>query len=394
MNTVDTLLAQARERTGLDDLGDESFREGLVALIEGAEQAGTYNELGIAVLHDQTVEFLSNRLSIEDCYRRNPEIDEQVIEAPLFGLGLPRTGSTALSFLLAEDPRFRSLLTWEANSPTPPPEPATYDTDPRIAEAAARISLIDELAPKFKSMLPTSPTGPTECLQILALDFRSAMFAALGDNRHYDEWFAGCDMTSAYRYHERVLKLLQWKFEPRRWRLKTPAHMQSIDALVEVYPAATFVMTHRDVAQVIPSVVSLMDATSEMLRQGPLAPDFAAKEAAFWERGMRKLLDFRDESDDGRFFDIGFTEMRTDPVGEMYKLYAWLDVELTDEVAARMGAWWDDNAGAARREQQGVHEYSPEEYGIDLDQLRSQFAFYNDRFVNTSEADPTQGEVS
>jgi len=384
VNTVDTLLQQARERTGLDDFGQETFHEGLVALIEGADRAGTYNELGIAVLHDQAVEFLANRLLIEDCYRHHPEIDEQVIPPILFGLGLPRTGSTALSFLLAEDPRFRSLLTWEANTPAPPPEPATYDTDPRIADAALRISLIDEMAPKFKSMLPSSPTGPTECLQIHALDFRSAMFAAVGDNRHYADWLGQCDMLSAYRYHERVLKLLQWKFEPRPWRLKTPAHMHSIEALLEVYPDATFVMTHRDVAQVIPSVVSLLDATTEFLREGPLAPDFAEHEAAFWERGMRKLLAYRDDGNDDRFFDIAFSAMRSDPIGEMRKLYHWLDVELTDEVVARMEAWWQNNSGASRVEKQGVHEYSPEEYGIDLDRLRSQFAFYSDRFVATT----------
>lgn len=394
MTTADTLLDRARERTGLDDFGDDSFHDGLVALIEGAEQSGTYNELGMAVLNDQSVEFLSNRLAVEDWYRRHPEIDEQEIGAPLFGLGLPRTGSTALSFLLGEDARFRSLRTWETNSPTPPPDPATCDTDPRIAEAAARISLMDEMAPKFKSMLPSSPTGPNECLQLLALDFRSAMFSAFGDNRHYDDWLARCDMTTAYRYHERVLKLLQWKFEFRPWRLKTPAHMHSIDALLEVYPDARFVMTHRDIAQVIPSVVSLMDATSEFLRAGPLAPDFAAKEAAFWERGMRALLAYRDDGNEERFHDIDFTDMRTDPIGEMRALYDWLDVELTDDVAGRMTAWWADNAGAARHEKQGVHQYSPEDYGIDLDRLRSQFAFYNDRFIATAEETSTPGESS
>ncbi len=393
MNSVDSLLAQARERTGLDDFGDDSFHEGLVALIEGAEKAETYNELGIAVLNDQSVEFLSNRLAIEDWYRRHPEIGEQDIGAPLFGLGLPRTGSTALSFLLGEDPRFRSLLTWETNSPAPPPDPATYDTDPRIAEAAARISLMDEMAPKFRSMLPNAPTGPNECLQLLALDFRSAMFTAFGDNRHYDEWFAQCDMGSAYRYHERVLKLLQWKFEFRPWRLKTPAHMQSIDALLDVYPDAQFVMTHRDVAQVIPSVVSLKDATTEYLRDGPLAADFAANEAAFWERGMRKLLAYRDDGNEDRFFDIDFVALRSDPISEMRALYDWTGIELTDEVVARMTAWWENNSGDARREKQGVHEYTPEQYGIDLDGLRAQFAFYNDRFITTPDAS-TGGESS
>jgi hypothetical protein len=253
----------------------------------------------------------------------------------------------------------------------------SYDTDPRIAETAVRISLIDEMAPKFKSMLPSSPTGPTECLQLLALDFRSVIFAALGDNRAYDTWLAGCDMVPAYRYHERVLKLLQWRFPTRPWRLKSPAHMAWIDALVEVYPDARFVMTHRDVAEVIPSLVSLLDATSEHLRTGPLPAEFAEHQTEFWHGAIRTALSYRDDGNEHRFFDIGFSEMRPDPLPALRRLYAWLHVELTDDVAARMASWWRANPA----DKQGTHEYRPEDYGIDLDDLRTRFAFYNDRFL-------------
>ena len=377
-SAADELIAQARDRTGLSDFGPESFHAGLAALLDGAESAGTLNELGQAVIRDQAVELLSIRLSVEDWYRRHPEIDEQEITAPLFGLGLPRTGSTALSYLLGQDPRCRSLLTWESSCPTPPPDPATYETDPRIAAAAVRISFLEELAPHFKVMLPMAPAGPTECLEIMALDFRSAMFSSLGDNRGYEAWMAGCDMVSAYEYHKRVLKLLQWKFPPRPWRLKSPAHMLSIDALTEVYPDATFVMTHRDIAQVIPSVVSLLDATSEMLRNGPLPPDFAANQAAFWERGLRKTMAFRDRGEVDRFFDLGFAELRPDPIPAMRRFYDWLGMDLTDEVADRMSSWWESNPA----DKHGIHVYTPEAYGIDLDQLRDQFAFYNQRFAD------------
>jgi hypothetical protein len=374
---ADEVIALARQQTGLHDLGEATFHEGLVALLDGAEAAGTFNELGMAVLRDQAVGLLKTRLHIEDWYRRHPEIGEQQIVAPLVGLGLPRTGSTALSFLLAEDHRARSLLAWEAGSPTPPPEPATYRTDPRIAATAESIALIDEMAPKFKTMLPSSPTGPTECLQILALDFRTVMFGALGDNRHYESWLVGCDMSSAYRYHRRVLQLLQWRFPTMPWRLKAPPHMDALDALLAEYPDARFVMTHRDIAQVIPSVVSLLDATSEHLRVGPLAPDFAANQAAYWERALRKTLAYRDAGGDDRFFDLGFAEMRPDPLPAVARLYDWLGVELTDEVADRMRAWWAGNPA----DKQGIHDYTPEQYGIDIDELGSQFAFYNDRFT-------------
>jgi hypothetical protein len=374
---ADQAIADARAKTGLDDFGDESFREGLVALLDGAVEAGSFNELGMAVLTDQVTGLLISRLMIEDWYRRHPEIDDQQIVEPLVGLGMPRTGSTALSFLLAEDTRARSLLAWEAGSPTPPPDPATLDDDPRIATAAEQIELIGQMAPKFTSMLPTSPTGPTECVQLMALDFRTIMFDALGDNRAYDEWLATCDMTSAYRYHRRVLKLLQWKFPPMPWRLKAPAHMLSLHALVEVYPDARFVMTHRDIAQVIPSVVSLFDATSEHLRTGPLADDFAAYQTDRWEQALRATLDHRDAGNEDRYFDIGFSEMRPDPLPAMRRLYDWLGIDLTDEVVDRMRRWWETNPA----DKQGIHDYSPEQYGIDIDELRARFDFYQHRFT-------------
>jgi hypothetical protein len=379
--SADEVIAEARARTGLADLGDESFHEGLAALLDGAEAAGSFNELGMAVLRDQAIGLLRVRLEVEDWYRRHPDIAVQEILPPLFGLGLPRTGSTALSFLLAEDPRARSLLAWESGAPTPPPDPATHDTDPRIAQAAVHMALIDQMAPKFKTMLPSSPTGPTECLQILALDFRSTMFGALGDNRHYEAWLEACDMVPAYRYHERVLKLLQWRFPTRPWRLKSPSHMHSIAALLEVYPGARFVMTHRDIAQVVPSVVSLLDATSEFLRTGPLASDFAANQAGYWERALRTTLAYRDAGNESRFHDIGFAGMRPDPMPAMHRLYDWLGEELTDEVAIRMRTWWESHPA----DKQGVHDYDPEQFGIDLDALRSQFSFYNERFVAVTE---------
>ena len=186
--------------------------------------------------------------------------------------------------------------------------------------------------------------GPNECLQLLALDFRSAVFQALGDNPGYEQWFASCDMVSAYEYHRRVLKLLQWKFPARPWRLKSPAHMQSIDALVQVYPDASFVMTHRDIAQVIPSVVSLLDATSDLLRDGDLPDDFAARQADVL--GARAAQRRSRSATAARTTDSSTSaSTSSDPT----RCRRWVAsttgsaMELTDEVADRMRAWWASN---------------------------------------------------
>ncbi len=202
--------------------------EGLEALVGALNAEGNLNELGEAVYADQIVGLLSSRLEIEKWYAEYPEIEQQEIVAPLFGIGLPRTGSTALSFLLACDQSRRSLRTWEASSPCPPPETATEHTDPRIAVSRAGIEMSHQMFPDFVGMLPSSPTGPSECLLLMGLDFHSQLFQGMAILPSYTEWLLTCEMEPTYRYHKRVLKLLQWSCPPVRWSLKTPSHMATI----------------------------------------------------------------------------------------------------------------------------------------------------------------------
>ena len=129
--------------------------------------------------------------------------------------------------------------------------------------AQAGIDFTNEMFPGFAGMIPTAATGPQECLLLMALDFRSLIFEGMSLIPSYSSWLLQCDMEPAYRYHRRVLKLLQWRCPPDRWWLKTPAHMLSIDALDAVYPDARFVMTHRDVGKVLPSVCALYDTLLE-----------------------------------------------------------------------------------------------------------------------------------
>src|SRR5882757_7663175 len=149
MDRVSGLLDQAQAATSLGDFGDESFREGLERLVASADAEARFNDAGRAMFDGQIISFLSSRLKIEHWYRLHPEIDEEEIVAPLIGLGLPRTGSTALSCMLAQDPAVRSIRNWEAQAPCPPPETATEHSDPRIAEAARRGALMDQLAPRI-----------------------------------------------------------------------------------------------------------------------------------------------------------------------------------------------------------------------------------------------------
>ncbi len=334
------------------------------------------NEMGVAAMTGQIVDNLANRLEVEQWYARHPEIDDQEIVAPLFGIGLPRTGSTALSFLLAQDPARRSLRTWEAGHPCPPPETATEHTDPRIAEAQAGIDFTNEMFPGFGGMIPTAATGPQECLVLMAHDFRATIFGGMARIPSYEAWLLQCDMEPAYRHHERVLKLLQWRCPPERWWLKTPSHMLSMTALDAVYPDARFVMTHRDVAKVLPSVCALYDTFTRVLTEDPDPIGIGTDNVVLWRTALERLVEFRDRGNDDRFFDLSFEAVQRDPMGQMVDLYAALGDELSDEAFRRMDDWWTQSS----KDRSGPHRYDPADFGLDLDDVRAQFAFYYDRF--------------
>ena len=377
------LVDTACERAGADDFGPDTWQEGLAVLARSLSVEGNLNELGHDVFCDQIVGFLTSRLEIEKWYGRHPEIEDQEIRAPLFGLGMPRTGSTALSFLLACDQSRRSLRTWEADAPCPPPETATEHTDPRIARCQAGIDVVHEMFPDFVGMLPSSATGPQECILLTALDFRSPVFGGMALLPSYTSWLLSCDAEPAYRYHRRVLKLLQWRCPPTRWWLKSPAHMATIEALDAVYPDARFVMTHRDITSVLPSLCALKEALSAPLAVSLDRSALGAHEQTLWREALQRLLDFRDGGREDRFFDVSFADLQAEPIAAMEDLYRQMGDELIPDTRDRMAQWWEENA----KERGGSKRPDPATYGLDPAILRREFSFFDRRFVPS----PTAG---
>ena len=366
------LMASAVARTGLTDFGDDYFREGLEILVKALREEARLNDRGERFVYARIAGHLRQRLEIEDWYRRHPEIDDEPIVAPLFGLGLPRTGSTALSFLLAQDPHVRYLRSWESAQPCPPPSTVSGD-DPRIPPEQ-RAVLVGS-----RHHVPTDVNGPMECLDLMALDFKSQIFQAFAQIPSYSEWLTHrADFASTYAYERRVLKLLQWGEPTRPWRLKSPAHVLWLDQLDAMFPDARFVMTHRDPTDVILSVADVYadiagGFTDHLDRRylGELNVDQ-------WSVGMDRTVKFRRPGEPGgndhRFFDIDFRAMLVDPIGEVRRLYNWLGEPLTDEFEARMRCWWTANG-----EKREPHTHAdPNEFGLDMAAIRPLFASYLD----------------
>jgi len=371
---VKDLIAAAQSRAGLHDFGSDSWREGLERLVDSINRESKLNELGAVAVPEMLIGLLINRLQVEDWYRRHPEIEDEEIVAPLFGVGLPRTASTALSFMLAQDPNNRSLRMWESGKPCPPPESATEHSDPRIAQCAANLEASLDRCPERRQMLPWDAEGPIECLYVMFLDFKFQAFESAVHVPSYMEWLnSSADMEPAYRYHKRVLKLLQWRCPPKRWSLKSPTHMLYIDALIKVYPDARFVMTHRNPAQVLPSIADLLWSTRRELLADPMPQWYASHAMREWALAISRLLNLRDRTGPARFYDIAFRDFMADPIREIRGLYEWLGWELSADTARLMLKWQAKNP-------RGSHRVPEHNYGLNNELIANTYDFYIQRY--------------
>jgi hypothetical protein len=361
----DDVVGRAVAQTGLEDFGGDSFREGLEVLLASLRDEARLNARGEGYLYPRIVTALSQRLQVEDWYRRHPEIDDVDIAPPLIGLGLPRTGSTALSLLLSQDPGIRYLRRWESSHPCPPPS-TVQGPDPRIPED-------EHNKVGTKAHVPTGTHAPMECLELMALDFKSHIFQAFAQIPSYSAWLVEkADFTPTYAYQRRVMKLLCWGEPTRPWRLKSPSHVLSLDGLNQAFPDARFVMTHRDPTDVILSVADLYADIIGGFTDHIDREYIGQLNVEHWSLGMQRAMRFRDGGADHRFYDIDFRAMQADPINEVRGLYAWLGEPVTDEFESRMRGWW---AEAAAEREPSTHA-DPVAFGIDLEKVRPLFADY------------------
>jgi hypothetical protein len=369
------LVEAATVQTGLAEFGAPGWREGLDRLIDSLNGESGLSALGEQILGGRLAMLLANRLRILGVLGASPEIADEEVEGPLFIIGLPRTGTTALSNLVAADPQIRSVRLWESSDPVPPPETATEATDPRIDAARAGLEAMYEMFPKMRSLHFQTATGPTECQDLLGMEFRTEHFGGMARVPSYSQWVVDCDMSGAYAFHRRVLQLLQWHCPPRLWHLKTPVHMLALDDLRASYPAARFLWTHRDPAAVLGSVCSLIAYTRSWCSDRNDAEELGRQQVELWAEAIRRALEFRDRIGERWFADVEFEALQSDPVAAVASAYDRLGIGL-GAGRAPVADW----AEAHPPKEHGVHDFALAEFGLDAASVRHHFATYLERF--------------
>ena len=373
--TPAALLATASERTGLDDFGDPAFRERLDLLCTALRTEAGLSDTGTAVVFEQLVGNLVNRLRLEALVAAHPEIDDITIERPIIICGLPRSGTTHLHNLIAADPGMRSLPYWESLEPFPPPDES--DEQGRRDRCAIGIDMMDTGLPYFKRMHEMTVDHAHEEIQLLANDISGMLFESTYYIPSFAAHYKATDQRPSYAYFKRQLKAMQWLRGGQRWVLKSPQHLEQFPALYETFPDATFVVTHRNPAEVIRSMATMVAYGARMACENP-DPHTLGR---YWLNRAADLLNGcmrdRDALPADQSIDVRFADFMADEQGVLRAIYELAGRTYDDNVRAAM----TDFIATHPRGRHGEVVYDFADVGLDADDVETRLAAYRDRFV-------------
>lgn len=382
------MLRSAEKETGLTDWGltDEwggDFRPAYEIFVRALNTEARLSEKGTRFTRDRIMDLLRGRLQMVEDRKRFPGIQEEEIKTPIFVIGLPRSGTTFMHNLLAQDPEHRAPQTWEVRLPSPPPEKATYKSDPRIAKVQEIYREVGFLDQDIQEVHPTGAQRYEECVFIHSFAFVSADLSAYWNVPSYREiaW-ASPDFRPVYRLERSVLQHLQHRYRGERWVLKTPAHMAYLKELIEVFPDAYFVNCLRDPAKVVASLsnafVRLRKKYSDQL---PPVVNAAMTELQTRAHLANKAMEFFDEHPEyeRRCFKAQFVDVQKDSMAVVARMYDTFGIPLTEDRAAAMSAWVKTDR--EKHASVGTHSYSLQDYGIDYATIEQYFGKWIDRFA-------------
>jgi len=375
---AEDLLSAASKQTGLTNFGDDRFREPLEILLRAVQGETVLSPFGRFAARQLVLQLLRSRLRLEELFRMHPEIEDEEIVRPIIVAGLPRTGTTHLFNLLSQDASLRWLPYWESLEPFPDPEerPGRDGRDPRIARCARALDGINKVIPLFNAMHEFTLEGPHEEIQLLAIDFSTMLFEGSYHVPSYGAWYKRTDQKPTYAYLKRCLKALQFLRRGERWMLKSPQHLENLEALVTTFPDATFIQTHRDPVRITASLTTMVAYGSRMQEQNP---DVRAI-ARYWSGRTEDLLraGVRDRGllPESNVMDVHFHEFMADMSGTVKRIFEFAGHPFTEETARAIDAFLAGNP----KGKHGLVDYRLEDLGIDPEERRRALAFYRERF--------------
>jgi hypothetical protein len=377
---TESLIAEARQRTGgLEDFGPGPFVEPLGIFVDSLRDDAMLNATGVHIAKEVALTHIVNRLTYVNDRKLYPEIVRQKIVKPVFIIGFPRTGTTILHDILAQDPANRAPLTWEVMFPSPPPQTATFETDPRIAVCEASFGPVRAAIPQFKAMHPMGAQLSQECVTLMGEAMCTPLFHNQFRVNAYQDWVdLKADWSHVYDFHHKQLQHMQSGHMLDRWVLKTGAHMWGLEHLLATYPDARIVFTQRHPVKSLTSYASLTALVRTLGSDHVDKVEIAADWSVRLKRALEHVWSVRMAKDypDAIFLDVMFSDFVNNQFGVVERIYDAFGLPMSEAGAAAMRKFIDENPPGVH----GIHRYDPEEYGVRPDAVNDIFRSYIERF--------------
>ncbi|NYG59142.1 hypothetical protein BJ980_002065 [Nocardioides daedukensis] len=371
VGSYEDIAAAAVRTTGLSDFGGNDHEEGLRLLIEdlNAPTAGLTGE-GNYIQRSMVKSAFVGRLLSQHGFGEHPSYSAVPIERPLFVVGLPRTGTTAIHRLLTADERHQGLELWLSEYPQPRPPRETWEQNPVFNGINAAYAQHHVANPEFMGIHYMDATTVEECWRLLRQTGLSISFESLANVPNYSAWLAKQDWTPAYERHRANLQLIGLNDTDKRWVLKNPSHLAALDAIMTVYPDALIVQMHRDPVVSIASACSLSAEATAGQSTVFVGDTIGSTQLEMLSRCYRSFGQAREKYDAAQFFDVDYSAFVADPVSTSREIYEAFGLDWSPEVAGRVKAIDDESRSGGKRPK---HTYSLADYGLTEDQVRAAF---------------------
>ncbi|QIG46125.1 sulfotransferase [Nocardioides anomalus] len=371
VGSYEDIAAAAVRTTGLDDFGSGLHEEGLRVLVEdlASPEAGL-TPRGNYFQRAEVKSALVGVLLTQAAFTRFPAYADVPIERPVFLMGLPRTGTTALHRYLHADPSTQGLEMWLTQYPQPRPPRETWADDPVFQTMQAGFAAHHVESPEFMGIHYMDATTVEECWRLLRQTGKSNSYESLANLPRYSQWLQRQSWVDAYERHRQNLQLVGLNDQDRRWILKNPSHMTALDALMTVYPDALIVYTHRDPVTCLASSCSLSAETTAGHSETYVGGVIGHTQLSLWSRAFHAFWDARPAYDEAQFADVAFADLRDDPLGVTRGIYEQFGLDWTPSVEAAIR---DIDTEAKSGSAAPKHSYSLKDYGLSERQVRDAF---------------------
>ncbi|HXW47602.1 MAG TPA: sulfotransferase [Streptosporangiaceae bacterium] len=370
VGTVEDLHESASRLTGLSDFGPDDYTDGLAVILESYARDAGLTPLGSKVARVGLRGALAARLLAEAAWQEYPEHAGVSIQRPIFVTGLPRSGTTALHRLLAADPGHQGLELWLAEMPQPRPPRDTWAGNPLFQAIQAGYEQHHVEHPEFMGVHYIAADTVEECWQLLRQTLRSVSYECLAQLPTYSAWLAHQDWNGPFRRHRRCLQLIGLNEPGKRWVLKNPSHLFSLDAIMAVYPDALVIQTHRAPRAVIGSMCSLAAHATEGWSDTFRGEVIGAGQLELWARGLEEFAAARSRYSQAQFLDVDYADFTADPIGTVELVYAHFGLPFS---AAAAGAVLALHAEASAGDARPAHRYSLADFGLTGEQVDERF---------------------